>query len=268
MSSGAAASAAPPVAIIFGASGNIGSGAALHLLSLGWRVVAPVRDAARCAALAAAGATLVAADISTDAGADAVTAAVAPLLPRVALVVAALGAFLETPPLHALGAGAVAAGLASNVTTHALAWRAAGAPLLARGAAAPRATYALLTGKAGEGGSKALCAVADAAVFGVAACARHEAAAAGGALRVVELRLFFRVEEDAAFAAGAAAAAAGGAAHNGGRPVRASSDFARVFSALARARDDAALDEAGAGPVRLVDPAAFDALLRRCGAGE
>ena len=73
---------------------------------------------------------------------------------------------------------------------------------------------------------------------------------------------------EAGDAAGAAAAAATGAAHNGGRPVRASSDFARVFSALARARDDAALDDAGAGPVRLVDPAAFDALLRRCGAGE
>ena len=103
-----------------------------------------------------------------------------------------------------------------------------------------------MTGKSGETGRKAAVSVCDAAVFGVAACARAEAAAAAaGLLRVVEVRLFFNVQRDEDFARLDAAARAG--------EVRAATDFGRLFCAVA------GTGRAGGGVVRLETVADFEA---------
>ena len=180
-----------PLAVVLGATGCIGGGAALEFLRVGWDVFAPVRNLSRAAHLSAAGATVVLVDLGDDDSAGVLLEALRPHLSRVRAVLSSLGGYTKCAPLHASAPGAAIALLASNVAPHVNGWRALCGALLG---ARVKATYFFVTGKSGETGRKGALSISDAAVFGVAAVARAEAAAGASALRVVEVRLMFSVQ--------------------------------------------------------------------------
>ena len=246
-----------PVAVVYGATGTIGGAAVSSFLSRNYEVFCPVRSIARARlTLTSAFIRLFEIDLSDDNSSSAFLEVIRPHLARVRVVVSSLGQYVETGVgLHASSSATAAAALfQSNVATHINGWRALGGALMSLNS---NAVYIFVTGKSGETGRKAELSVCDAAVFGVAACARAEAAEAAvranvdDALCVVEVRLFFNVQRDEDFARCSAG--------EGGRcnQVRGASDFGRLFGALAEAGN--ALAATTGGVIRLKDVATFEA---------
>lgn len=241
------AHAAERLAVVLGATGNIGFGAVKALLSSGWSVVAPVRDLSksrgRFSAEALRTATdrlrLVEAEMSSEEGASKVMAAV-DAYPPAALqaVVSTMGPWWQVGPLHSLTRNTYEDAFTANVTSHFQGWSTLGRRLID---SKRDAAYIFMTGAAADYTSS-ITSVTAASLVSFARVATAEARKASPALRVYTIYLSLRVEDDATFAAQKAAGKLSPSVTN-------SSHFGQLFPALAEAKrtpsDKLALTEMG-----------------------
>ena len=124
----------PYIAVVFGATGAIGGGAARDFLSNGWEVLCAVRNAthAKAQSLCAAGAELCEIDLSQPSSSVALLAWLGPeRISRVRAVVSSMGAGWteESLPLYTAAPGSLDAMFSTNVATHVNGWRACGGAL-------------------------------------------------------------------------------------------------------------------------------------------
>lgn len=183
------------VVVVTGATGNVGWGAARAFLDAGAEVVTPIRDDASRArlGLSAPGLHVVTADVSTEAGAEALARFVEERFGRLDHVVASIGPWWQKGPVIEQSLGELRDVMRTYVESHFLLARS----LLPRMRDARGTSYTIVTGAAGEATIRGagLLVMAVEAQFGLSRMLRAEHL--GDAVRVNELRIHVRVERRA-----------------------------------------------------------------------
>ncbi|UJR79459.1 SDR family NAD(P)-dependent oxidoreductase [Sandaracinus amylolyticus] len=183
------------VAVVTGATGNVGWGAARALLDAGADVITPVRSESARARLELSGPRhhVVVADVSTAPGNAALASFVKERFARPDHVVASIGPWWQKGPVIEQSLEELRDVMTTFVESHFLLAR----TLLPLQRDARGTSYTIVTGAAGEGtirGAGLLVTAAE-AQFGLSRMLRAEHA--GDAVRVNELRIHVRIERHA-----------------------------------------------------------------------